>query len=432
MKTKVILIALALALLLTPAGMAQDMDKPTIAILRFGPELAASFTEDSILGDLEINGYLSEQELVAAQRGEELNGERINMIWGDADFDLTNVGFIVDRALDRGADIIVAFSTPVTQAALQATSDMDDPPAIFFTQVYNPYEAGIAQSPCLKPAHVTGMYTATRYEDVIEVLLLQDPDLRTLGILYSGGETSGNIGAEEIAAAAQSLGLEVVEAAIVGMADLSLAAEGLISKGAEIIVSPADSITARGLPTLLEISSENNVPLVHSTFGAVTRGATVGAGSSKYAFQGRGMAALVTHYLAGELDLAATGIGALEDFSVAVNADTAEAQGIEISDQLMEQVSVALADGQAPESAFISFLAGFGSGDEAIAAFLAQFAKMSFDRDEIVFSLELHRIVTMMSMSPEVQAENDAFIASLQCTDEMIAQQRAELEAAGE
>ena len=431
MRTKTILIVLLLALLLAPAAMAQADDNPTIAILRFGPELAASYTEDAILGELQVAGYLSEDELVAVQAGEELTGEHINLIWGDADFDLSNVGFIVDRALDQGADILVAFSTPVTQAALHATSDMDDPPAIFFTQVYNPFEAGIAQSSCLKPAHATGMYTATQYEEVIKVLLLQDPELNTVGILYSGGETSGNLGAADIAAAAQALDLKVVEAAIVGMADLALAAEGLIAKGAQIIVSPADTITARGLPILLDITAENSVPLVHSTFGAITRGATVGAGSSKYAFQSRGMATLVLHYLAGELDIETTGIGALEDFSVGLNADTAEAQGVVISDALMDQVNITLADGIGPESAFISFLAGFGVGDEAISAFLSQFAKMSFDRDEIEFSLELHRIVSMMSLSPEVQAENDAFIASLQCTDEMIAEQQAALDAAG-
>ena len=429
MLSKLILLISVLVLLL-PAGLAQDMEKPTIAILRFGPELAASYTEDAILGELQMAGFLSEDELVAVQAGEELTGEHINIVWGDADFDLSNVGFIVERALDSGADILVTFSTPVTQAALHATNDLEDPPAIFFTQVYNPYEVGIAQSTCLKPAHVTGMYTETRYEEVMALLLLQDPDLRTVGILYSGGETSGSLGAAEIAAAAQSLDLEVVEAAIVSMADLALAAEGLIAKGAQIIVSPADTITARGLPVLLDITAENSVPLVHSTFGAITRGATVGAGSSKYSTQSRGMATMVLHYLAGELDIESTGISALEDFSVGLNADTAEAQGVVISDELMEQVKITIADGTGPESAFISFLAGFGSGDEAISAFLSQFAKMSVEGDEIEFSLELHRIVSMMSLSPEVQAANDAFIASLQCSDEMIAEQQAELEAA--
>ena len=421
-----LLVALAAAV----GGVALADDNPTIAFLRFGPELAASYTEDAILGEMQVFDYISEEELVAAQAGEEITGEHVNLLWGDADFDLANVGFIVDRALDQGADILVTFSTPVTQAALHASSDMDDPPAIFFTQVYNPFEAGIAQSACIKPDHVTGMYTKTRYEDVIEVLLLQDPDLGTLGILYSGGETSGNLGAEEIAAAAQSLGLEVVEAAIVGIADLSLAAEALIAKGAEIIVSPADTITARGLPTLLEITAENAVPLVHSTFGAVTRGATVAAGSSQYSFQVRRMAAMVLSYLAGDLDIAATGISALEDFSVAVNSDTAEAQGVVISDALMDRVSVTLADGKGPESAFISFMAGLGGDDAAIQAFIANFAKLSLERDEIEFSLDLHRVVSMMSRSPQVMAENADFIAKLQCTDEMIAEQQAQLEAA--
>ena len=55
----------------------------------------------------------------------------------------------------------------MTQAALNATNDLDDPPTIFFADVYNPREAGIAEAPCVKPAHVTGLMSATKYEDIV-------------------------------------------------------------------------------------------------------------------------------------------------------------------------------------------------------------------------------------------------------------------------
>ena len=128
------------------------------------------------------------------------------------------------------------FSTPVTQAAINATLDMDDPPVVIFGSVYNPYAAGIAEAPCVKPAHVSGVESVTLYDEIVPLLLLQNPDIQKVGTVYSSTEASGRLGAQAIVEVAGSLGLAVEQAAVTAISDLAPAAEGLVAKGVEALL----------------------------------------------------------------------------------------------------------------------------------------------------------------------------------------------------
>ena len=122
-------------------------------------------------------------------------------------------------------------STPMTQAAINATSDMDIPPAIIFAAVFNAAAAGIAESACEKPAHVAGAEASTPYEEVLPLLLVQDPDLQTIGTIFNPAEASSVAGAEAIVAAGENLGLNVEQTSVTGMADLRAATQSLANKG---------------------------------------------------------------------------------------------------------------------------------------------------------------------------------------------------------
>ena len=421
-------LVLLLALPLAPASFADDA--PTVAILRFGPLLTASLTEDGLLGRLHGAGYLNDEEFFLARERQDVKGEALNLHWGDADYNFANVGLIIERALDQSPDLLVTFSAPVTLAALNATIDLDSPPAIIFSHVYNPFEAGVAQTSCVKPAHITGLAKATPYSDVVELLTLYDTALETIGVLYSASEPEGVYGAEEIAATASAMGLHVELAAVVGLADVTVAAEGLIAKGAQAIVSPADLITTRGLPALQKVAAENEVPLFHSNFGAITLGATISAGASQNTLEGRVLGTLVEQYLNGSLDVAGTGIGVFEELTVGLNADAAEFQGVDISDSLLERVDITIANDTASESGFIAFLADMGADDAAAKAMIGHFVKISATGDRLEIAPEIVTMIQMLEGNPNVLAANEAFVESLHCTDEMIAEQQAALDAA--
>lgn len=431
MRCKRLLMMLWVFWLLAAPGLAESEDKPTVAILRFGAFFSFTYVENALVDTIFAAGLINEEEQAILQAGHDLEGERINVFWDDANFDFAAANVIVEGALDAGADALIVLSTPTAQAAVNITADMDDPPAVLFTSVYNPFSAGIAESPCIKPAHVTGIESLTPYEDIVPLLLLQNPDIQVIGAIYSSAETSGQIGAQRIVEVAAELGLQVEAAAVVSIADLPLAAEALIEKGVEAFLIPADLITLSGLPALMVIAVENGVPVFHSTANTINMGATVSAGSSENTLQGNIIGAMLVGYLNGDLDIARTGIGLVDNLSVGVNLDMAEMQGIEISDELFDRADMLMTDGTLSGRRIIQVLESWGLDAEMIGRVLEAVSQAQLGSGELEADLPPD-IAAMISNAIAAQADTDdlaAIIDSLHCTDEMIAEQQAELDA---
>ncbi len=336
------------ALLLVPLAQAQDAENLTIAILRFGNAQNEDFSssETGVLDLLEAHAYISADERAGLAGRASLAGENINIIWGDAAFEFTNAAIVVDNALDQGADVLVTLSTPMTQAALNATSDMDDPPKIIFAAVFNAAEAGIAESACEKPAHVGGAEASTPYEQVLPYLLIQDPSLELIGTIVNPGEASSVAGAEAIVAAGEALGLTVEQAAVTSLADLRAATQSLINKGVAIILLPVDQTTLGGLPAILAVANEYGIPIFHANMEALSVGATVAAGYDLYYEQGIRAGRILVGYLDGDIDIANTGIYSQTSIGVGVNLDSAVEQGVEISADLLDIAGRFVEDGQ--------------------------------------------------------------------------------------
>ena len=172
---------------------------------------------------------------------QDLEGENINIIWGSANFDLPTAELMLYSVLDQEPDVLVTVTTTITQLALNATSDLEDPPVVLFTSVYNPYEAGIVTSSCIKPDHVAGSISAAPYEDVMSLLMAQNPEIESIGTIFNLSESAGVIGAKEITRIGEDLGLRVLANSVVDLSEVNLAAVGLISKGIDAFVMPIES-----------------------------------------------------------------------------------------------------------------------------------------------------------------------------------------------
>ena len=434
---KRLLLSIALLSLLLPGALADD-HTPTVAILRFGPLFNLGLIQDVVVTSIQSAGLITEEESIAfRQTGQTVQGERLRLVGGDANLIFPNISAIVDAALDEGADVIITLSTPVTLAALNATLDLDDPPIVLFAAVSNPYAAGIAQSPCIKPSHVTGVEAVTNYADIVPLLLLQDPAIQTVGTIFSASETSGRVGAEAIAAVGAELGLEVLTASVVTVSDLLPAAEGLVDNGAQAFLIPADMLTVAGLPALMQVASENGIPVFHSVTEAIRDGATVGAGVGEGRLQGSLIGALLAGYLNGEIDISASGITSLSNMTVRVNLDAAALHGIDISQALMERADGVMEDGRLSGkfAAQLMTRLGIEPGSEMarqfeIALVAAQGGGPPLAQEEI--SPEVQAIVDRVMARQNNDAQLEAAIAEASCTPEIIAEQQAALDAADE
>ena len=408
---KAIFLLAAAALLLAPAAMAQD-DVPRVAIISYGLGSVYAFTEAGIYDTLTSYGYFEPLDIPTGLSSEDrLKGKR-SLLFQDGmgiegiradipNFDLATLSLQVEHALDEDPDVIIAISAPIAQAVLNVTQTMDEPPLVIFAGVQNPYEAGLAQSSCIKDENVIGLAAVNPYDQIVPLILVQNPDAKKIGMLYNSSTISGIYGAEEIQVIAADLGLEVEVAAVSTLADLRAAAEGLASKGVDAIIMPDDLISRAGIQLIITAIIDDQIPLFYAGPDAIAFGATISAGFDRYYPQGGAAGVLLAAYLNGELDPATTGIVEQTGDSVyGINTVVAEMQEIEIPQVMIEKVDIlwTLQDGV------------------EVRHFLNEF-----------LDAELQSIFLPPTLEERREADA-AFLASAVCTDEMIAEQQAELD----
>ena len=394
-----VLLAIALFILtLASPALAQDADKPTIAFLKYAGTAPVAEATAGIFDSLEAYGYLSTAERAALNESYDLIGENIDILYRDAGFDLPSVNLMVEEVLDKGADIIMTITTQVAQIAVNATRDLEDPPAILFSLVTTPYTTGIADAPCIKPDHVAGTQPLMSFAEYVPLVVVQDPDISVIGTIITPDQQTSIVGANIIKEIAEAHGLTVEIASAISLSDLNVAVESLLSKDVEAIVLNINPLTLQGTPVLVQLTSEYGIPVYAPIIQQVYRGVTVGAGFHSFYDEGVITARILHAHLNGDIDLADISINQSRSFGVAINLDTAAEQGIEISEDLLAQANFIIEDGERSE--------GMASD---VAAMRMALQNMSQD---------------------ERRAADLEFLAGLECTPEMIAEQQAKLDAA--
>ncbi|MDE2820297.1 MAG: ABC transporter substrate binding protein [Chloroflexota bacterium] len=409
---KKLLTALMLLLLAAPAGFAQD-DKPSVFLLSFNDFGVTSIFSVAMVDALQAYGYIepTDREAMDQDEGpgslviEAPEASKLELHRHFVDFQLDQIRGMVAAALDNDPDVLVTLSAPVTLAAVHATLDLPDPPAIFFADVQNLFDTGIADASCIKPAHVTGVESATYYGEILDLLLLQYPDLKSIGTLHDSGDASGIHGASQITELGEAQGITVIQTAINSLADLPLAMDALVSKDVEAVLLPLDNTLSAGLPIIATIANDAGIPIFSTGVDGSWFGAIVGAGSLEYYALGEQIGAMVAAYLNGELNPATTGIAQQSAYSlgVFVNMITADMLELDISPALQERAD-----------ASISLVE-----DEP---FLMPTSELGMS------TLRQARFGPTMSLE-EREARDRAFLARLTCTPERIAEQQAELDA---
>ena len=421
------LLAIAALMIAAPLALAQDDGKPTIAFLTFGPDVNEA-SEFGVLDVLYLFDYLSDAEYTELRESlsgglRNMEGERVNLLFSNAAWDYASIVPMLEAALDQGADVLVTETTPVSQAAVNLTSQMDEPTPVIFMSVFNPYAAGIADAPCIKPAHVSGTERVIDYETLLSLLAAQDPSITTIGTVYASDSASGGFGVEQIAAVGEGMGLAVEVAAVTSIADVGLAVEALVSKGAQALALTADLLISEALPAIMGIAEDNGIPVYHPNVVYFVSDATVVAGSIATYGPGLNAGHILAGYLSGAIDLGSTSVNQVSGMTVAVNVDQAKSMGIAVPEQLLAAADFILEDG------------GLTITPKGMTnfQFLGEMGMMALLYPELasgsgLASPEMLTMLTQMAF-PDPKAQHDEFLASLQCTDEMIAEQQAALDA---
>jgi len=169
--------------------------------------------------------------------------------------------------------VIVAITTPVSQAVIAATKDLP----IIFTTVTDPISAKIVLSKTHPGGNVSGVSDLVPTE--LQINLVRDvvPDLKTLGLLYDSSQDSARATADSIKNIAPQMGFNVIEAPAMGVNNVASAAQSLVGRVDAIFV-PNDTIVYAAFETVVKVAQDAHVPLFSAERRSVQRGSigTVG------------------------------------------------------------------------------------------------------------------------------------------------------------
>jgi putative ABC transport system substrate-binding protein len=309
---------------------------PTVAIIRLGPLPPFELSTQGTLDQLEAYGYV--------------DGENINILMYDAGMDVPTANTQIEDAIDEGADFLITITTPVTIAAINATQDMADAPYILFNTVTEPYASGIAEAPCSKPDNVWGSQALPDFEQIMPLVFDYDPDIQTVGVIYSTSEPNAVASLAIMEPVAESLGLTLVIESVAETAEVGLAAEAAAGAGIEAFFIPTDSTVGNGLAAILSVAADEGIPVFFADSAQAYAGVTVGAGLSYYQ-EGVDTARVLIANLNGEIDIATTALSKQPGTLIGINLDSAASQGIEIPQSLLDKADFVIEGDESTEQA---------------------------------------------------------------------------------
>lgn len=276
----VLLVVVACFFLIGGAGLAADVPIK-IGITQIVDHPALNAVRDGLIDALEEEyGYVQGKDVVYDLQ--------------NAQGDMATANMIAQKFAGEKVNLVFSIATPTSQSAVNAIRDIP----IVFSAVTDPLAAGLVKSLEVSGNNVTGISDLTPVQRQFELIKFILPEAKNIGTLYNAGEinsvTTNNLALQ----ACKKFGWNLIEAAVSSSADVALASRSLIGRVDAIYVSTDNTIVS-ALDAVIQITNENNIPLILADPTTLQKGALVALGFNYYQ-HGRQAAEIVAQVLQGE------------------------------------------------------------------------------------------------------------------------------------
>lgn len=248
--------------------------------------------------------------------------------------DATTMNQIATDLIASDVDLIIPVATPVAMVMQNATAEnaRDDGSLIpvVFSAVSDPVGAGLVSSMDAPGSNITGTSDALNTEAIFDLMLAADPDIQTVGLLYDKSQDSSTAAIAAAKAYCEQKGIAVVEKTGTNNGEISLAADALISSGAEAVFTPTDNNVMTAELAIYEKFIDAKVPHYGGADSFALNGAFMGYGVN-YVELGTATADMAVEILANGKDPASMAVQTMDNGIATVNTETAEAIGLDYS-----------------------------------------------------------------------------------------------------
>jgi ABC-type uncharacterized transport system substrate-binding protein len=175
-----------------------------------------------------------------------VEGEDYEITVRNASGDMPTILSLIDAALQDGADMLVTFSTPTLQAAMNRTARIP----VLFTFVLDPVAAGAGRNYLDHRANVTGVYSHAPCDEILDCVRAFIPGVRSIGTLTVPAEVNSVFARDVLVAAAKNRNIEVVDLPLATAGDVPDTAAALCSRRIDAVVIVASNLTLTAFPTI--------------------------------------------------------------------------------------------------------------------------------------------------------------------------------------
>ncbi len=194
---------------------------------------------------------------------------------GKADTELMKE--IGHKFVDAKVDLVVSIATPPTVAMKDILADAKI--NMVFRAVSDPISAGVIDSFEHPGLYITGTSDALDGKELASAMLAAVPDAKKVGLLYNTAEFSSKMPIEEAKEYLTSIGIEWVEATPASKADVKAAAESLIARGVQAVLTPTDNTVMSAELEISPIFTAAGIPQFTGSHAFTINGAFMGLGS---------------------------------------------------------------------------------------------------------------------------------------------------------
>ena len=249
----------------------------------------------------------------------EEKGVKVNIQEFNGQNDATVLNQIGAQVVGDGVDLIIPIATLAAQCMVTAADGTDIP--IVYAAISDPEAAGLTGLD-----NVTGTSDALNTAFILDMMLAANPDIKTVGLLYSNSEANSATPIAEAKAYLQEKQIDVVEKTGNTSGEIVEAAASMVGR-VDAVFTPTDNVVMAAEVTVAETLNEAGIPHYTGADSFVAAGAFATCGVN-YTELGTYTADMAMDILLG---------GAVPEFHVmdggiiTVNTETAATLGIDYS-----------------------------------------------------------------------------------------------------
>ena len=301
----VMLTVLMIASLFAGCGAAADDGIYKIAIVQQLDHASLNEIRDAIEAEL---------DKIAAEKGIQIQYKDFN---GQNDPSVLNQ--IGAQVVSDGYDAIIPIATTAAQCMVTAAEGKNIP--IIYAAVSDPVEAGLTGF-----NHVTGVSDALNTPFILDMMLAIDPEVETVGLLYSNSEPNSVTPIKEAKAYLDAKGIAYIEKTGNTADEVITAASALVGR-CDAVFTPTDNAIMNVAPTVADTLNQAGIPHYTGADSFVQAGSFTTCGVN-YTELGTYTAGMAMDILLGG---ATPEYHVMDGGIITVNTDAAEALNIDFS-----------------------------------------------------------------------------------------------------